>query len=167
MTTSEIPDIFALPGRDIPPDSTITHAIIGRENLVAQREALNRVSYAEIFGQSWDTHADMAAREVGSDLFAEKLGYRVVRPVSAGEHAWAAAFIAENPSREAFIEKSRAYALECLNRILGTGDLGELRVLRWCGSEEAAAIGEAHFIGRGFVEVRVVPITTKATKESA
>lgn len=156
MTTSEIPDIFALPGREIPAGSTITHAIIGRENLVAAREALHRESYAELVGQSWDRHADMAAREVGSDLFAEKLGYRVVRPVGAGERAWAVAFMAENPSREAFIEKSRAHALECLGRILGTGDLGELRVLRWCGSEADAAIGEAHFVGRGFVEVRVI-----------
>lgn len=162
MTTSEIPDIFALPGREIPAGITITHAIIGRENLVAEREALQRDSYAELVGQSWDRHADMAAREVGSDLFAEKLGYRVVRPVGAGEHAWVVAFMAENPSREAFIKKSRAHALDCLGLILGTGDLGELRVLRWCDSEAEAAIGEAHFIGRGFVEVRAVPIPTKA-----
>lgn len=157
MTTTYT--VREVPGEENTTAGRCTHAVIGRQNLVAAREELRSSGYTLMIGQSWDYHAQMAARDVGSLIVAKHAGRTSYRNLGAEELAKYTAFLAENPVREAYIEKCREHALECLNRIHGTADIGDLRVLRWCISD--SAVDRIHFVSRGFYDVRVVPVTLK------
>lgn len=154
MTTTYT--VREVPGAENTAPGRCTHAVIGRQNLVAAREELRSSGYTLMIGQSWDYHAKMAARDVGSLIVAKHAGRKSCRNLGADELATYTAFLAENPVREAFIEKSRAHALDCLDKIHGTADIGDLRVLRWCISEGHASADRFHFLSRGFYDVRVV-----------
>lgn len=130
-------------------DRPYTHVIVGRFDLVRDRAAVLSNLRA---GESWDYYSSQAKLEVGQCMPGSRY------PLDQRTVDQARAFAAENPDREAYIEKSRQACLATIEKRHGTGDKSPEYVLQWSMSAANAARG-MQAKAQHFVDVMVKPIT--------
>ncbi|MGW8422795.1 hypothetical protein [Comamonas sp. HJ-2] len=164
MATSTTYTVPEVPGSKRSSARAYTHAIVGCVNAEQRRLDAKSEEARKNHAKHWSYHAEGAQMKEG-DLIHVQSYKPWSYPVTQERVDQHVAFMKENPTQDAYVQKSVDAQLKRINDAYGEGPAGPLDVLQWSQSAANAQKGLSSW--KGLLGVRVVecvPVVKPARK---